>query len=661
MNNLPITKVVLYKHGVGYFERVGEVEGDASVDLQFKAAEMNDVLKSLTTLDLDSGRVVSMSYESTLPLEKQLENLSINLEGDGSLTSLLGQVKGARVKVEEGTRTVEGSVAGVQTIARRHDGVTTKTPYLVLLLEGGALQTFDLTEAKQVTFLDPTLRKDLQHLLDVLIGSKKKDLKKLTIFARGEGKRKILAGYIVETPVWKTSYRVLLDEGEPALLQGWALVDNTQDDDWEDVTMSLVAGLPISFVHDLYSPRYKKRPVVEVQEEEAYAPPMLGAAMEADYGSAPMMPSEAEGAAPGGGMRYLAMAPPPPAAAPKMSAAAAARSVEVQTRTVEVSDLFQYDITHPVTVRRGESALVPILQGPFEGRRIAIYNAEVRDKNPMSAIFFKNTTGLTLEGGPLTVFENGTYVGESMIEPMHADEERIVPFSVELGCLVNVDSESRSQNVSRVVIVSGRMAMERVRVQVTTYQVRSKLAKPLDLYIEHPFIPGGTLVDTPKPAESTANTHRFRVAVAARETLKFVVTEHRTDEESLWLSSARPEQIEAWIQARWLDAKTIGVLREVVDEQRELIRLQVRINEREREIREVFDDQERLRKNLQSLGNTSDEKSLRERYVREMTAAEDRLAQFRGEVKEWKASQTARREQLDARLYALQFEGDVKA
>ena len=180
---LPIRKVVLYKHGVGYFERQGEVSGDASIDLHFKAGEMNDVLKSLTTLDLGGGHVSSVSYESTKPVEKQLEDIAIRLPDQNSLTGLLAQVKGARVAVEVGGKRTEGVVTGTETVTRKEGQATLQSNYLNLLVNGESLQSFDLLEVKSLTFLEEGLRKDLQHLLDILISGKKKDLKRLTIFS----------------------------------------------------------------------------------------------------------------------------------------------------------------------------------------------------------------------------------------------------------------------------------------------------------------------------------------------------------------------------------------------------------------------------------------------------------------------------------------------
>ncbi|MCZ7644232.1 MAG: DUF4139 domain-containing protein [Planctomycetota bacterium] len=383
---LPIRKVVLYKHGVGYFERQGKVEGEATVELHFKAAEMNDVLKSITLLDLNGGRISSVSYESTQPIQKQLENIALDLPAENALTGLLNQLKGARVRLEAGAEKLEGAVMGLEQIVRKDHTTVLTAKYLCLLVAGQGLRMVDVLEIKNLALLDESVRKDLAHLLEVLIDAKKKDLKKLTIFAKGEGAREIVAGYLVETPVWKTSYRVLLRE-QKSRIQGWALVDNTQEEDWDDVELTLVAGLPVSFVHDLYSPRYKRRPVVEVKEEEAYAPPQLeeGVASMAALAYAPedrergvarAAPMAGAGA-PGTAMHKKARGR---AMMDETRLAAAEASMPVQTRTAEAGDLFQYEIANAVTVKRSQSALVPILNDDFDGRKVAVYNPEVREK-----------------------------------------------------------------------------------------------------------------------------------------------------------------------------------------------------------------------------------------------------------------------------------------
>lgn len=643
----PITKVVLFKHGVGYFERELEVEGDRSLDLHFKASEMNDVLKSLTVLDSGDGHVASISYESTLPIEKRLEDVALRLPDGQSQSGLLMQVQGARVRIEIGSESITGTVMGIETSWRRVDQESLQEHQLVLLVDEGELRSFQLSELKNLVFLDDALKRDLAHLLDILIGSKKKDKKRLTIFAKGASKRHVSASYVVETPVWKTSYRVILSESEKSWIQGWALVDNTQDEDWNDVALTLVAGLPVSFVHDLYSPRHQKRPVVRVKEEAAYAPPQLEEGMPVDadeemtqYSMAPppppMMRSAPAPAAPPARMRAAAVAKPE----------AHEQTMVVQTRTVQVGDLFQYVIDRPVSVKRNESALVPVLAARFSGKRVAVYNREIRDKNPMSAIWFENDTGLTLEGGPLTVLERDAYVGEAMLETLKPNDKRLVPFSVELGCLIQIDHKSESRHVHHARIVNGVVHFTRYQLATTIYKIQNKTHATIDLFLEHRFRQGWNLVDTQKPVETTERFQRFRFDAPKDATMVFTVTEQGDLHESFSLTSVSRDTIGTWIQSRYIDAATHQSLAEIVAVNERIAALDRDIAAREREIAVIHQNQVRLRENLTALGQSRDELKLRERYVSELTRDEDMLAAIAAAI----TNARTERERADAEL-----------
>jgi hypothetical protein len=666
---LTITRVVLYKHGIGYFERRGSVTGTSSVDLVFRSSEMNDVLKSLTTIDGGGGIVSSISYESVKPVEKQLEDVSLSLDDDQVVRRLFSQVKGARATVDLAGQKHAGTVLGIETVTRLEGERSVEVPHLALLVGGQTVQTFDLAAVRSVSLDDEALRKDLGHLLDVLVGSKKKDKKRLTIFASGEGTRELAASYILATPVWKTSYRLLLPESadEKPLLQGWALVDNTQDEDWENVSLSLVAGLPISFVHDLYAPRYKRRPVVEVQEEEAYGPPVLESGVMADEAFGGVAPPPPPGFA------------PMPMAAPAMAPAARARggapqgmnqranlggSAPVQTRVAEVGDLFHYEIENPVTVKRGQSALVPILLTVVEGRRVALFNAEVRAKNPMSAVFIKNTSGATLEGGPVTVMEDGAYVGEAMLDTMKPDDERFVPYSVELGCVVQIESDAELEAVSYARIVNGALYLTRYRVERTTYVLAYKGKQPLTVYLDHRKRPQWELVESAsggKPTETTESFYRFRLLLGAApaEPQRFVVTLRGDQTETRSLTNLSKDEVALWLQSRFIDELTMQRLSALVDLQREVAELARRVLQRETQVAEIFQNQERIRQNLGALGASADERGLRERYVAEMSADEDRLRELREEIRRDKTLKESLERDYRERLMTLTFQTAV--
>jgi hypothetical protein len=498
------------------------------LNLDFKARDMNDVLKSMTVLDLSGGSVSAVSYDSTKPLEQLLQEATIRIPDTGSLTALLGQIKGARVRVRVGGKeSVEGVIVGLESLPVVEGKASVVRPFLALLI-GASLRTFDILEIAELEFLDDAVRKDLEFYLATVLSSYKKDSKRMSILTAGEGERELFVSYVLEAPVWKTSYRILLDEKDKPLLQGWALVDNTGDEDWVDVDLALIAGLPVSFIHDLYSPRYMKRPIVEVRTEAAAAPVIP----EEAFGARAQL-YEAEGAPVAGGY-----APPPPTSSPApmpQSVPAGARmrgvmrevaekSVAVKTLVKEVGDLFEYRVDHPVTVHRNQSALVPILQRPFEGWRVLLYNRSTREKNPMACIELKNTTGLTLEGGPVTVMEADTYVGEAMLDTMKPEDKRFVPYAVELSCAVTVEDSTENGPVFRSVVNRGTLVVEHYLLRRTKYVVRNKAKRPATLFLEHPRV-GWELRDTPEPAETTDGFWRFKLELAAGASLEFPVTE----------------------------------------------------------------------------------------------------------------------------------------
>ena len=264
----PVSKVVLYKHGMGYLEREGRIKGNATLSLEFRAEQMKDLLTSFFAVDLGGGRISSVRYETRDPLSKQLQDILIKVPEEAALSQFLMQLKGARLTAKAAGETVEGRILGVEPITEVVNNQAIKKSYrLVLLTDAGPIRSLDLFAISEFTLADEALQRDLRRLLDLSLDSKYTNRKKLTLSATGQGERELRIGYLIEMPIWKCSYRVIFDEKKKdasPLLQGWALAENNTEDDWKDVTISFVAGNPISYVMDLYSPYYIKRAQVAI-------------------------------------------------------------------------------------------------------------------------------------------------------------------------------------------------------------------------------------------------------------------------------------------------------------------------------------------------------------------------------------------------------------
>jgi hypothetical protein len=662
MTALPVTRVVLYKHGVGYFEREGTVDGDAALALTFRQADVSDVLKSLTVLDLNGGHVASVSYDSTKPLEQLLAEVALSIPDQGSLVSLLPQIKGARVALHSGVaEPIQGSILGIDTAERQTGDGLVRIVLLSLLTDQGDVRSFDLHALAAVQILDASLRRDLEFYLKTQLSAKKKDARTFTFFAQGQGQRTIRVSYTLEAPVWKATYRILLgEEGRPPTIQGWAVVDNMQDEDWENVQLSLIAGLPVSFVHDLYTPRYIRRPEVRVQETTGVLPPVMEEGMPVVSALA-LEEEDAE--------EIYGRRPPPVAAAPAAAvhspamrgiAKSALSSMSAQVRERQLGDLFEYEIEHAVTIKRNQSALVPIVQRGFEGRAVLLYNKTARTGNPMRCVEFKNTTGLTLEGGPVTVLEGGSYVGEAMLETTKPDDERLVPYAVELAVSVMDNIESHSDRAHRIVIREGHLQAHYVFVEQTTYQLRNKADVPYALYLEHlRYGDTWTLVDTAKPHEVTPSFWRFRFTIEPKQVTTFVVRQRQVLHQAFVLTDVTDRQLGLWIDEKYLDRNTVAALQKVLAARQEAAGFEATIAALEKERTGIHHEQKRIRENLQALGDRLGEKELRDRFVRTLNTQEDRLSQIEREVQENERNHKRCRAQIGELLAKLEYDAKV--
>jgi hypothetical protein len=282
-NPLPIAQVVLFNSGVGYFQRSGEVEGEARVDLQFSAANINDLIKSLVIED-QKGKPLPLRYDSQEPIEKTLKSFAIDLSTNPSFGQILNQARGEKVEVtmqntvagQPGTMT--GVIVGMETQQRPGAGPGQPAGEIELLnlscAEG--LRCVPLRDVQRLRFLNPMIESELRRALEVVAVGHDSLKKAVRLDFRGEGKRQVKVGYVVENPIWKTSYRIVLNGKEKPRLLGWASVENTSDEDWNNVKLTLVSGRPISFQMDLYPPLYIPRPVVEPELFASLRPPTYG-------------------------------------------------------------------------------------------------------------------------------------------------------------------------------------------------------------------------------------------------------------------------------------------------------------------------------------------------------------------------------------------------
>lgn len=699
---LPIRRITLYRSGVGAFERRGLVEGDNKVQLRFNTDQINDILKSMVVLDLSKGKgqIEGVSYSSKEPLSRRLSSFGVNISDNPSAGEILNRLRGTKVKIKTPAGESTGTIMNVEKKPTVLPGGTGGPPQVVdlpwinLVTEAG-IKSVNLTESTGFEILDSALADELNKALAALAEYRAERTKTVDINLRGEGAREIVVGYVQEAPVWKPSYRLILPEakkrgneeakkgedkkdaakGDALTIQGWAIVENTTDEDWTNVRLGLVSGRPVSFTMDLYEPLYVARPAVPVPTVPGVAPRSYAG------GQTPAEPSGNFGAAPEFDARSALadrMAPgsPAPAAASTgrvMNRAKAGRAemddknyakainaedmagyaAKAQAQAIEVGEVFQYELEAPVSVERQRSAMLPILSSAIDGRRVSIYNASDSSEHPMRGVWITNSTNLQLMPGPISVFDNGAYAGDAQIGHVPAGDKRLLAYAVDLD--VAARQETEDKGITRKVrIVRGLIEQTILRRVTNSYFFDNKdKARDRAIIVEQAKINDWKLAAPEKPLEQTEGIYRFEVNVDAGKAAKLAVTQENTSLSSYTLLSQSMPTLLQYQKDGVASQAVIDAFREAAKKQATIADTQKKIADLENERKTIDADQGRIRSNMNTIDRQSE---LYARYMKKLTEQETKLEDTAKTMDTLRAQLESQQRDLDAYLSSLNVE-----
>ncbi|SNS92751.1 protein of unknown function [Granulicella rosea] len=700
---LPVTRVALYKNGVGFFEHDGHVTGNQAVTIDFTTAQLNDVLQSLTAIDLNGGRISGAGYNSTTPLEQQLKSLPLALGADASDVDFYNAIRGARVEVHAAGATITGRLLSIDLrTSPPKEGEPTapaagnpEKRFVTVIGDSGAVRTLELLPTTEVRLLDTSLHTDVTRYLELLASTRNSGLRHLTLQDNGTGARDLRVSYISEVPIWKSTYRILFTDPktksntQTATLQGWSVVDNTTGTDWNNVQLSLVAGAPQSFIQPLSIPYYSRRPEIGLPQEAQLTPqthesgdanvPMVGVTsggggsgggLGSGHGNS--IGAVSGGNAGGGIARYgMALAAPKAsmkarlgegmgadarftAAPPIEYEEAASQSIAPSTTTNAFDDFFEYKITDPITIRKNESALVPILQTKITAERVTLWSQA--QPTPLRALWITNTSDLTLDRGSFSIVENGSFGGEGLLDPIHPAEKRLLSYAADQAIRVTSDHLSNSRKIKQFKISKGVIRETSLDVNEVEYLVHNAAPETRSVVIEHPVRQGWSVDSDPKPVETTATVNRFRIEAAPGQTARLHIGERHTNYEYIRLVDRNEDQIRLLIKEANVGPATLAALQPVFDLHHQVIAFDDQINDREAKVKTITEDQNRLRENLKALKGTAEERSLAKRYTTEMNAQEDTLATLHKELDSLRAERAAKDQEFQDKLEAVEID-----
>jgi hypothetical protein len=758
---LPITRVVLYKSGIGFFEHLATVTGNQALAVQFTGDQLDDVLKSLTAVDLGNGRVSGISYDSPTPGERRLRALRVPLAPDATSIQLLQALRGARVEVRTGGGVATtGRVLQAERRTRvQGEGGAAEQDELTIVSDTGEIATLEIGHTTRVRIVDADLRQDVGRYLDIASTNSDRSQRRVVLSTVGTGARQVLVSYVGEAAVWKTTYRLVFPStGERApVLQGWALVDNVSAADWDNVELSLVAGAPQAFRQTLSAPLFVTRPLVPLAAASGLAPQLHAGALTGgsarlmgyvrdnggaalpgvtitvlnqagtaigtavsdgqgryDIGGLPagtasvraqltgfnlaqvpqlgFSPGQTQerdftmsvggleetitvsAASPGvrsvprpragedatvsmnlsagfvGGNLTSPAAPPPPGFVEDRML-----SQSIAASGADLGDLFEYKLTDRVSIRRNQSALVPILQTTVTADKLSLWN-DAMGGRPRRAVWLRNTSALTLDAGSLSIVDGGAFAGEGLIEPLKPNERRLVTYAGDLGVQVNARASDTPTRLVRLSAAKGVVTQQSEQRWRRVYTVRNDDRDARVVVIEHPVRAGWTLAPTAKPDESTATVHRFRVTVAAGQTTTLDVDEVRPGTTTIRVNELHRDRLRVLISGDEARGTVERAMEPVFAKSAELDAIEADMQRRSSELDSITSDQDRVRENIKALGNSSAERRLLERYTGQLEAQENRVDVLKRELAELGVRQAQAERELSALIAGLSFD-----
>ncbi|MGD0857873.1 MAG: hypothetical protein ABR912_01015 [Terracidiphilus sp.] len=692
IKDLPVRKVVLYKNGVGYFEHAGTVSGNQRVAIDFTSPQLNDVLQSLTVLDEGGGRIAGVNYNSTTPLAEQLKSLTLGMSDDPTSTDLFQALRGQRVEVLGAPGgAITGRLLSIESRTEKSgtgDNTVDKF-YLTIVASSGAARVIELTPALSVRPLDANLQGQLDRYLELLSSTHSTGLRHLTLDALGQGQRELRVSYISEVPVWKSTYRMVFPRvpNGNAIVQGWAVVDNTVGADWDNVQLSLVAGAPQSFIQPLSQPLYTRRPEIPISTEAQLTPQTHEAAeMKQDkaeavepetmnnqlfapsrvprsirmVAGAEAAPSESFGVAGsvGSGMgvgsgRGYGGSSGGNVAGGLYRPTDAIQAGDVSTNAFD--DFFEYALTQPVTIHKNESAMVPILQQELPAEHVTLWSE--REPTPLRAVWLENKSKLTLDAGSFSIFESGEFAGEGLLDPIHPGEKRLLSYAADQAVRVKVTDRDNQRTLHHVKIAKGVIIETHMDVASVTYSAVNHGEADRMVLLEHPRRNNGWTLDEGLKADETApDLYRFKLPVAAHSTAKLEVRERGPEHTVVHLNGDDTETVYLLdLVKRVPDAQE--KLEPVITAQIKVADLDHRINESKKIEETAAADETRDRDNLTALKGNDAAK----RFVDELNRSEDLLQATRKQTADLEQQKKEAVDKLNELIAGLSFDWDEKA
>ena len=654
---LPLRQVTLFSSGVGYFSRAGQIENNATVDLTVRRGQLSDLLKSLVLFD-EKGNVAPVSYGIKDYVGTRAVGTDLDIPEAATPGAILKTFRGAQVVLTlRGGQTVEGRVASVsqREIPSEKGAITVE---VVNVLTATGLRSIDLSEVESFRFADAALQAKFAAALEKSAGLLTTQLddgaRSVTLRFNGKGKRQARAGYLLEMPVWKSSYRLVLDDAKKPYLQGWAIVENPTDSDWNAVQLNLVAGRPISFIQNLAIPVYVARPVVQTDIPNAsFTPQTFGeglgdASFTQNYAPDEESTNGPQGpAGPKGDVGRPVTAPPRLTNKPAMlgdmpTNGALFRSrnemaemdistVAAQASAADAGELFVYALDQPLTLPRGEAAMVPIVSRNVAGDTLSIVNnfGNIGAQVAQNGFRLKNDSDLRLGGGPITVYSDGIYGGDARLDGLSPRDSRLIAYGIDLDLVVKRESDENRTQLLQIIVQNGVLQRRIQGFLTQKYALKNKATKAKTVLIQQPSQGNWELIEPKQRDEKSSEGDRFKVELKAGEARDYAIAWQQTYLQTIAIGDFDFANLDIYLRDKQIAPELKAKLEIIAARKARVAELQRQIAAQNKALEAIDKDQARLRENMKVLDKTS---ALYQTYAKKLGDQEERIAGIDAEI-----------------------------
>ena len=591
-DDLPLKRVTLYSSGVAHYEHEGKVKGNGKIEMLFLPSQISDVLKSIFVKD-PAAKNLSINYQSEDTLKKTMQSLKIDLSENDSIFKILNSQKGAEIEIYTPSK-ITGKILSVDKIE------DSKPDMILSIAAADGVKIISLKDVQSFKFTDPQRNDDLQKALGLILEASAKERKLISIDIEAAGERNIGLSYVMEAPIWKPSYR--LDMGNTsAAFQAWAIIDNSTDLDWKDVKLTLTSGRPIGFRQNLYEPYYTERETIPILAGQTADIETFDSAYDEDMAyeetmAIPLMEKRA----------YTKMT------APSMDEAKESSYFENQTiAKSNAGEMFAFSPVKPVNLPRQKSTMIPLSLASLPAQKYSVFSSIPygSDVHPKLCISIENNSGLKFPAGPITVFENGEYSGDAILEFLPENEKRLIAFGDDID-VRGTKTEDFDEHIHSLKIVKGVLTKRYKSSKNSVYTIKNSASKERSVIVEHFISSGFNLADEKKLLEKTSNKYRFNIKVKATSQEKLSVIEERFFEEIIQVNTMDNNSMIAICSNSKIPEKIKKAFKDVLDEKVKVDKAQIALNSLQNEQKSLNAEQDRIRKNLQAVGSETQQGKL---------------------------------------------------